>query len=288
MLKTLVLATTIGICSVGTAWASDGWEGTWRDTELLGIGPNAAENCEVVTLGDRTLILGKSGDGYEGQWLTAFERRATRASRPNERCQLTGATKNPLFTLRMHRWSISGRLDPATGRMKVVGHSGDCTGDGCEPDWKEKNGTFQTILQLRNGRMVDLGPDASDATQRTFIPDSEYRVGAAAVAPEMKRVAALVSNGQCADFYDAASSAFRNGMARAQFVMQCDNLGGKVRSRSYVDQLYVTSLKGDWPLPAPYVLFMNRLGASVGTGVEYAIFARESGTMRVVYWTLAF
>jgi hypothetical protein len=265
--------------------AADGWEGTWRDTELVGIGPTQDGACESITLNDRTVTLAKSGDGYVGAWLTTNQQRLTLKRKAT--CRLAD-TAQPGFGLRMQRWMLTGKLDPATGKMKVVGHSGECTGDWCASGWKDENDTFETTLVLKDGKLVDIGTDASAVTGRAFIPEATYQRGAGELAGEMKKLGGQVANGKCGEFYDAASTLFQKGFPRAKFVSDCNQMGSQIESRQFIDQLYVTSFAKpeSWPLAGPYVIFMNRLAGKNGQGVEFAVFARENGSMRVVYWTI--
>jgi len=266
--------------------AADPWEGTWRETELAGIGLTPDGACEAISLNDRTVMLAKDSDGeYTGAWLTANQQRVTR-KRAAE-CKLANSSQ-PFFALRMQRWMLTGKLDAQTGRMKVVGHSGNCSGDLCPADWKDKNDTFETTFVLKDGKLFDISTDASATTPRAFISEATYRNGAAEVTSEMRRHGNQIVAGQCAEFYDSTSTFFQKSLPRQTFVTQCTQMAPEIESRQFVDQLYVTSLlkPESWPLPAPYVLFMNRLSGKHGSGVEFAIFARENGTMRIVYWTI--
>lgn len=284
MKRSVFLAVACVVAIVGTVEClADSWEGAWRDTELGGIGLTPDAECEAVALTDRTVRLAKTADGYEGAWLTAHQQRLTLKRKPS--CRLQN-TKEPNFGLSMKLWMLTGKIDPASGKLKVVGHSGKCTGDWCK-DWKEAEESFETTLQLKDGKLVDLGTDSSSATGRSFLPEVTYQQGTQAVANEMRRVGKLMADGSCGEFYDGAASIFRNSRSRSDFVGQCKEIGSKIESRSFQDQLYITSFgKGQWPLRGPYVLFMNRVATKLGLGVEFAVFAPEDGSMRVIYWSV--
>ncbi len=263
--------------------------GQWASVTLEGAGPISADmGCQVVAWTDREIklepITGNPGR-VRGEWIRTYQ--ALWVMINTEKCRFPGESKFEPIHLAVIGWTVTGVMDPSSGRMRVNATYRQCNGTLCDL-MQASQRDFQTELASTGGELLDADPTQKPEDHRAFIPKSAEAARIDGALRELKPLLAAVDSGDVNRLYDEAPSKTKSAVTRDQMRTSFAELRAKTgvaQSRSVMQTIYTIYGPNNDMHRNEFAIIVNNIYYSQNrNSLEFSVLQKESGKWRMGYY----
>lgn len=287
----LVIALTMFLCEGLPASGADAtpYLGQWASITLEGAGPVGGNaGCQIVAWTDREVKLDPiSGNPsrVRGEWVRSYQ--ALWVAANSDQCRFPGETKFEPTHIAVIGWTVTGGIDPSSGRLRISASYRECNGGVCGM-MQASQRDFQTELAIVNGELVDADPSQKPEDHRAFIPKSAEAARTAEALKSLKPLLGFVDAGNVDRLYDESASVAKSAVSRDQMRVSFADLRsrtGPALSRAVMQTMYaIYGPNNDMHRKELAIIVNNIYFKQNQSGLEYSVLEKEGGEWKMAWY----
>jgi hypothetical protein len=287
----LLLALAILLMARLPAFGADAapFLGQWVSMTFEGAGPLAGDvGCQVVGWTDREIKLEPiSGNPtrVRGEWVRTYQ--SLWVAVTSERCRFPGETKFEPVHMAVIGWSVTGIVDPSSGKMRANATYHQCNGTLCGL-MQASQRDFQTELTIVNGELVDADPTQKPEDHRAFIPKNTEASRTEGALRELKPLLGFVDADDVGRLYDESASVVKAAITKDQLRSTFADLRaktGRAVSRSVMQTAYAIYGPNNDMRRNEFEIVVNTIYFTQNrSSLEFSVLQRESGKWKMAWY----